>query len=76
MKTSNMKQTMNNITVNGKEYPFKEGSTLASVLDDLNITLKHMAIEQNGVIIPGESITDTAVNSGDTIEIIQFVGGG
>ncbi len=64
------------ITVNGKEYPFKEGSTLASVLDDLNITLKHMAIEQNGIIIPGESITDTAVNPGDTIEIIQFVGGG
>lgn len=67
---------MSAITVNGKEYPFKEDSTLASVLGDLGITPNHMAIEQNGVIIPGESITETAVNPGDTIEIIQFVGGG
>ncbi len=67
---------MKTITVNGKEYPFKNGSTLASVLKELDITPVHMAIEQNGEIVPGESLGQTAVNPGDIIEIIQFVGGG
>ena len=69
-------QIMKVITVNGKEYPHKKSSTLASVLDDLKINPKHMAIEQNGAIVPSESLKQTAVNAGDIIEIIQFVGGG
>ena len=67
---------MNTITVNGKEYPFTEGSTLASVLDGLGITPKNMAIEQNAEIIPADAIQEKPVKPGDTIEIIQFVGGG
>lgn len=67
---------MNTITVNGKEHPFEEGCTIASVLSRLGVSADHKAIEQNGTIIPVESIGETLVAPGDTIEIIQFVGGG
>lgn len=67
---------MQTITINGKEYPFKEEGTLASVLKELNITPVHIAVEHNGEIVPGESLGQTVVNPGDIIEIIQFVGGG
>lgn len=77
-KTSkHTEKTMNNtITVNGKEYPFSEGSTLASVLDELEIIPKHMAIEHNAEIVPADAIQERSVQTGDIIEIIQFVGGG
>ncbi len=67
---------MNTITVNGKEYPLKEGSTISSVLAELGIKPEHKAIEQNGTIITAGSLSGTEVRPGDVIEIIQFVGGG
>ncbi|MDA3925164.1 MAG: sulfur carrier protein ThiS [Kiritimatiellae bacterium] len=67
---------MNTITVNGKEYPQSESRSLMAVFNELEITPKQMAVELNGEIIPRDALENTPINAGDTIEIIQFVGGG
>lgn len=67
---------MTTITINGKEYPLKGSSTLASLFAQLNIKPEKMAIELNDEIIPGDTLASTAIKANDKIEIIQFVGGG
>jgi sulfur carrier protein len=67
---------VNTIKVNGKAIPLHDTGTIASVLAELGITPKHMAVEHNGSIVPLEALAGTEVRSGDIIEIIQFVGGG
>lgn len=67
---------MRAISVNGKIYPFKAEYTLASLLDELEITPHHMVIEHNQEIVAGASLREKRVRPGDVIEIIQFVGGG
>ena len=67
---------MNNITINGKEYPLAENNTLGDVLEQLGIKTEKMAVELNVAIIPRDSLKNTEVKAGDKIEIIQFVGGG
>jgi thiamine biosynthesis protein ThiS len=64
------------VTVNGKPVEVKEGSTLADLLDNLQITREFVAVELNLDIIPKAAYDSRALASGDVIEIVQFVGGG
>lgn len=64
------------VTVNGKPVEVKEGSTLADLLDNLQITREFVAVELNLDIIPKTAYDSRALASGDVIEIVQFVGGG
>ena len=67
---------MNTITVNGKEMLCAEPRSITQLLIEVAINPDLMAIEHNGEIIPREKLADTTVKPGDTLEIIQFVGGG
>jgi len=67
---------MNQITVNGKEYALEGCSTLTELFGKLAIRPEQMAVELNGEIIPGHALATTAIQAGDRMEIIQFVGGG
>jgi thiamine biosynthesis protein ThiS len=64
------------VTVNGKPVEVKEGSTLADLLDNLQIKREFVAVELNLDIIPKAAYDSRALASGDVIEIVQFVGGG
>ena len=64
------------VTVNGKPVEVKEGSTLADLLDNLQIKREFVAVELNLDIIPKAAYGTRALASGDVIEIVQFVGGG
>jgi len=64
------------VTVNGKPVEVKEGSTLANLLDNLQIKREFVAVELNLDIIPKAAYDSRALASGDVIEIVQFVGGG
>jgi sulfur carrier protein len=67
---------MNTINVNGKKHPLTGRITLAELLDELGVNRLHIAVEHNEIIIPRENLAERYIRAGDTVEIIQFVGGG
>jgi thiamine biosynthesis protein ThiS len=64
------------IVVNGQTQQAPEKQTLAELLDHLGIDAARVAIELNGAIVRRDRWKETPVESGATLEIVQFVGGG
>ncbi len=63
------------ITVNGKEQRAPRGITVQRLLEDLGAPRERVAVERNRSILP-RSEYDTALEDGDCLEIVTFVGGG
>ena len=64
------------IKVNGEMLEIAEGTTVAAFLKEHGYPDKMIAVECNGAIIP-RSIWEAAIwKNGDTVEVVQFVGGG
>jgi len=64
------------ITVNGKVYDIREGTSLLALLDNLDIDPGRVAVEHNMEIVNKNDFNDTVLKENDTLEIITFVGGG
>jgi sulfur carrier protein len=67
------------LVINGqpKEFPELEASAKVSdLIAILGLKNDRVAIEQNGEIVSRAYWTETAVQSGDKLEIVHFVGGG
>lgn len=64
------------IELNGIFSEFQEGITLAGLLDSLKIKPQGVAIEVNLNIIKKCDYPAYELKDGDTVEIINFVGGG
>jgi thiamine biosynthesis protein ThiS len=64
------------VTINGEARELQEGSSLQDMVTMLELNTKKVAIEHNMAIIPKSLLAETALNDGDTIEIVQFIGGG
>jgi thiamine biosynthesis protein ThiS len=67
---------MGTVTINGIQRPLGEAKTLAELFEALGVPSHKKAVEKNGEIIPLTLWSSTPLQPGDTIEIIQFVGGG
>lgn len=64
------------ITVNGSPYTCADGATLLSFLEEQDVEPKSVVAELNGEIVSGQAFANTQLHSGDTLEILRFVGGG
>jgi len=64
------------VTINGEAREVAAGLTVASLLGCLGLGAGRVAIERNLEILPRARWDDTAVQPGDTYEIVHFVGGG
>jgi thiamine biosynthesis protein ThiS len=64
------------IRVNGENREIKNGTTVSGLLAELSLTSGRVAIERNLSILPRAAWPETLVESGDSYEIVQFVGGG
>ena len=64
------------ITVNGQSRSLAPGASIAALLANLSLTGKRVAVEKNGEIVPRSLHADTALASGDVLEIVVAVGGG
>ncbi len=64
------------IQINGQPAPDAIGQTLAAYLANAGYTPAFVAVEKDGVIVPRSQYAETVLSDGDTIEIVQFVGGG
>jgi thiamine biosynthesis protein ThiS len=64
-----------NITVNGEPRDLPTGETVRALVARYNLTPEKVAIELNRRLLRSEKY-DTALQDGDEIEIVTFVGGG
>lgn len=65
-----------NITVNGKPTACDEGENLLELLRRLGLTPEKIVVERNRDIVPAAAFAETVLLDGDTLELLQFVGGG
>jgi len=64
------------LTVNGDPCRVPSGSSIADLVRSLELDPKKVAVERNGVIVPRSSLAEAALDQGDVLEIVHFVGGG
>lgn len=50
--------------------------TVRSLLEELGHDPQRVAVEKNGQIVPRARFADEVLCDADTVEIVQFVGGG
>lgn len=64
------------IEVNGKTRQVDEGRMVADLLRELELDGRLVVVELNRQIIRRTEYTDVALQDGDRVEIVHFVGGG
>ncbi len=66
------------LKINGVERQFPAGlpSSVADLLEHLGIKAATVAAEVDGRIIERNKFTEERLRSGQTIELVRFVGGG
>src|SRR5687767_8115487 len=64
------------VTVNGESRTTAPGTTVAALLSAMGIDPARVAIERNQDVVPRKTWGETALEEGDRLEIVAFVGGG
>ncbi len=64
------------LTVNGDPRELAHGSTVAALLENLDLAGKFVAVEVNLELVPKAQHTDRVLTDGDRVEIVTLVGGG
>jgi len=64
------------ITLNGKPETIDDRSTVADLLERLELAPVRVAVEINEEIVPRKTFGEAQIHDGDLIEIVTFVGGG
>ncbi len=64
------------ISVNGDGVRLPLPATVASLLEQMELQGDRVAVERNRAIVSRAQWESTALESGDTLEIVHFVGGG
>ena len=64
------------ITLNGDAHTVTGPLTITGLLEQLQIDPRGVAVARNFVVIKRDAYATTAVEQGDQIEIVNFVGGG
>lgn len=64
------------ITINGQPRQVAEDTTVAALLEELELEPRFLAVERNLEIVPRAQHTDCRLNDGDQLEIVTLVGGG
>jgi len=64
------------ITLNGERFELDGPKSVTALLVQLDIDPRRVAVEHNLNIIKRQTFSDVLIGEGDTIEIVNFVGGG
>ena len=65
-----------NITLNGDLVTVPGPMSVTLLLESLAIDARRVAVEHNLVILKRAAFDQTIVKDGDTVEVVNFVGGG
>jgi sulfur carrier protein len=64
------------VTLNGDERDLPDGLTAGELLDTLGLRREVVVVERNQVVLARKDLDATAIEDGDTIEVIQMIAGG
>ena len=64
------------IYVNDKRRQILEGTTVARLLDEMQMQPRYVAVERNLQLIPRAVHAECVLDDGDRLEIVTLVGGG
>lgn len=64
------------ITVNGEVRETQSGQTVLGLLEELKLQPGATVVERNASIVDRDAYGSTALEEGDTLELVRFVGGG
>lgn len=64
------------LQLNGKPHEAPEGSTLETLLRELDLRAERIAVAVNGVVRPRGNHPQVRLRDGDEVEIIHAVAGG
>ncbi len=64
------------LTINGQSRMVEAASTVADLLKYLQLETDRVVVELNREILSADSHCATRLQDGDSLELIQFVGGG
>jgi sulfur carrier protein len=62
--------------INGQARSFPDPLSVASLLEQLALQGKRVALERNGEIVPRSRFASLELQDGDALEIVVAVGGG
>ncbi|MGH9467870.1 MAG: sulfur carrier protein ThiS [Terriglobales bacterium] len=63
------------IVFNGRRVDVA-AATVADLLAEFSVSLNRIAVEHNRVLLPRSTWAETRLASGDSVEVVQMVGGG
>jgi thiamine biosynthesis protein ThiS len=64
------------VAVNGESRVVAEGTTLAGLLDQLQLDPRAVVVEHNRHIVRRDGLGQVTLAGGDAVELVHFVGGG
>ena len=64
------------ITLNGERFELDSPLSVSALLAQLDLDPRRVAVEHNLNIIRRQTYAETLIDDGDTVEIVNFVGGG
>lgn len=64
------------ITLNGKQLPWVDGTTVAAVLKEVGYVFPLLVVRVNGALVDRGEYGRCAVSDGDSIEVVHLMSGG
>ena len=64
------------VVVNGAPRTVPHGTTVATLIDELGLADRRVAVERNREVVPRAQHSSTVLAAGDRLELVTFVGGG
>jgi len=64
------------VFINGTAREFEQAISVASLIQEMGLGSKRIALERNGEIVPRSQFTQQMLADGDKLEIVVAVGGG
>ncbi len=65
-----------NLTINGERRKFGSAITVEQLLGEIGLDPRKVAVERNLEIVPKSKYSFLALDDGDKLEIVHFIGGG
>ena len=64
------------VVINGQQRLVNPGTTVATLIGELGLAGKPVAVERNREVVPRALHASTVLAAGDRLEVVTFVGGG
>jgi thiamine biosynthesis protein ThiS len=64
------------VSVNGESRDVPDDTTVAVLLEQLQLNVRHVAVEVNRELVPRAAHCEHVLQHGDELEIVTLVGGG